>query len=224
MRKDAISDSDILVIKRRYKMETIDFSGRCLNCHKELSKEDMINRVPVCRECLSSFVDIIKTKVRDNSKQKFSDDVDNFTDFIFSSSKLMGLEDIVLIQVCFNIYMRVVKTMAKEDVTAAKKIFGDSRRFIGTEIEKLENIDSVDNKKNVNVSSNVFGKEDINSVFDRIINMVDDNIKKGHRSRYSEKCGEEDSEKCGEEDSKKCREEDSDIKSDSTPGKRIKID
>lgn len=122
-------------------MEIIDFGrkdGTCIKCHRELSTSEKISGMPICSKCISGLVDIIKDRISGDDLKEFSDNVSNFTDFISSSSKLMGLEDIVVVQVCFNVYMDMVRTMGKRNSFVAKKIFKDAKMFIDMELERLE--------------------------------------------------------------------------------------
>jgi len=122
-------------------MEIINLGGKdgmCIKCHRDLSTSEKRSMMPICNKCISWLIDIIKDKIGGDGIKEFSDDVSNFTDFISSSSKLMGLGDIVVIQVCFNVYMDMVATMGKKNPIIARKIFKDAKRFIEIELERFE--------------------------------------------------------------------------------------
>lgn len=120
-------------------MEIIDIDGQdgtCIKCHLNLSPEEKKRNVPICTKCITELVHIAKDTIDIDGLEEYSDDVSNFTDFVSSSARLMGLGDIVIIQVCFNIYMDMVGGLGNKSM--ARKIFNDARRFIDIELERLE--------------------------------------------------------------------------------------
>jgi hypothetical protein len=158
-------------------MENIDEnSGRCKNCNGELSEKDKRIGMPICAECIKKMVDIIKNNVSKNSLKKYSDDVDNFAKFISSSSKLMGLDYLVVVQTCFNVYMNTLRNLPKRELFLKEKILRDSKAFI--EIE-LENVELEKNESNDNDDDD--GKdESLKGLFDMLINRFDHVAKERH--------------------------------------------
>jgi len=143
-------------------------SGRCKNCNGELSEEDKRIGMPICTKCIKKMVDIIKNNVSKNSLKKYSDDVDNFAKFISSSSKLMGLDYLVVVQTCFNVYMNTLRNLPRRELFLKEKILRDSKAFIeieleNVELEKSENNDSTDDGKD----------ESLKGLFDMLINRLD---------------------------------------------------
>lgn len=122
-------------------MEIIDIGrkdGTCPKCHIELSTDEKRSRVPICTRCIAELAEIFKDNIDMDGIEEFSDNVTDFADFVSSSARLMGLEDIVVVQVCFNVYMDGVREMADSNPTMARRIFRDTKRFIDIELERLE--------------------------------------------------------------------------------------
>jgi hypothetical protein len=111
--------------------------GKCMKCHGNLSQEEKGRNLPICTKCITELKNIVKGSIDIDSLEEYSDDVSNFTDFVRSSAKLMGLGDVVIVQVCHNIFMDMVRGLGKKDRSMAKKIFNDTKRFIDEELEKL---------------------------------------------------------------------------------------
>ncbi len=155
-------------------METMDFGkqGICLKCGKKLDSEDEKRGLPICYQCTNDLAKYISDRIGKRGIQKFSDDTNNFTDFVVSSSKLMKIDDIGLIQTCFNIYMNTVKIIAKSNLHIAKIILNDTRRFIDIEIENFEKEDNIGN----NVGDNV--ELDVGNLFKEVMNRLGADIKK----------------------------------------------
>jgi hypothetical protein len=146
-------------------MKIIDIGekdGTCIICHVELSPDEKRSRVPICIKCMSDLADTIKGGIDinsidiDSALEEFSNDVSNFTDFVSSSASLMKLDDVVVVQVCFNIYMDTVRDIIDRNPNMARKIFSDARRFIDIELERLEDSGEDDGSKNGD-----WGKRDI---------------------------------------------------------------
>lgn len=80
-------------------------------------------------------------------KKEAKEEIDNFSHFIISSSKLFKLEDITAIQCCFNLFMTETRKLEK---TASRKIFRDAIKFMENELTKkrYEKRRSVFRKKN----------------------------------------------------------------------------
>lgn len=156
-------------------MEIIDIEGKdgkCIKCHLDLSPDEKKRRVPICTKCITEFVDIAKDDFDADALEEFSNDVRNFTDFVSSSSKLMGLGDIIVVQVCFNIYMDMVRGLASTNRSMARKIFSDARRFIDDELERLEDLGEVEYDKNGD-----FGNKDF---FEKIMGSMEKILKDYH--------------------------------------------
>jgi hypothetical protein len=132
---------ELFVNNGGHKMEIIDISGKggaCPKCHRDFNESEKRSKMPICAKCIMELVGVVKGGIDIDSIEEFSDNVSDFADFISSSSRLMGLDDIVVVQVCFNIYMDTVREVADRNPTMARKIFKDTRRFIDIELERLE--------------------------------------------------------------------------------------
>jgi len=110
----------------------------CSNCKGELSAKDKRVGMPICAKCINEIIDIAKNNISKRGIEKFSNDVDNFTKFISSSSMLMKLDYIVVVQACFNIFMNTLRDVNKIDLTCKHQILRDSKRFIELEIKNTE--------------------------------------------------------------------------------------
>jgi hypothetical protein len=132
-------------------MEIIDIGGKegtCPKCHVSLSAEEKRSRMPICVKCMTEIADTVTNSIDTDDIEEYSNDVSDFTDFVSSSARLMGLDDIVVIQVCFNVYMDGVRDVAERDSDMARKIFKDARRFIDIELERLEDAGEDDSNQN----------------------------------------------------------------------------
>lgn len=144
--------------------------GICSNCKGELSVEDKRVGMPICANCIKEIVEIARKNIGKRGVEKFSNDVDNFTNFISSSSMLMNLEYIVVIQACFNIFMTVLKDIQKIDLTTKEQILRDSKRFIELELKNTE-IEKERKKKidEIKEDIEVHGKD----IFDMLVGGID---------------------------------------------------
>jgi hypothetical protein len=131
-------------------MEIIDIGGKegtCSKCHVGLSAEEKRSGMSICVKCMTELADMVTNSIGTDDIEEYSNNVSDFTDFVSSSARLMGLDDIVIIQVCFNIYMDGVRDVADRDPNMARKIFKDARRFIDIELERLEDSGEDDSNK-----------------------------------------------------------------------------
>ena len=112
--------------------------GICSNCKGKLSEEDKRVGMPICVNCIKEIIEIARKNIGKHGPEKFSNDVDNFTNFISSSSMLMKLDNIVVIQACFNIFMTVLRDIQKIDLSVKEQILRDSKRFIELELKNTE--------------------------------------------------------------------------------------
>lgn len=215
-------------------MEIINFGGKdgmCLKCHRDLSISEKRSGMPICSKCASGLVDIIKDVIHGDDIREFSHDVSNFTDFISSSSKLMGLDDIVVIQVCFNVYMDMVGTIGRRNPIVAKKIFKDAKRFIDIELERLEDsgedeLDGFDKDKEEDSFGKTIGRlNDLMSYYNVLDNKKYNIDHKKEESEDDESDGSEYDDKNKEESKIEDNEHREDNNKDCKKGsKRIKID
>ncbi len=193
----------------------------CLKCRRKLSEEDKSHKIPICSQCIADLVDIISNKMDINSIKEFSDDVNNFTDFIMSSYKLMKMNKIVLIQVCFNIYMSTVKNMAEINPSASKKIFEDAKGFIDVELERIENKKYV--RDDNDFGSERLGEEGIKNLFEEVMSRLDTIAMTDRRKDGKDGVVEESDSR--NDDNGITGDNISDNKDhDKTTGKRIKVD
>jgi len=194
-------------------MEIIDFGrkdGTCLKCHRDLSVSEKRSGMPICGKCASGLADIIKGMINGDDLKEFSEDVSNFTDFITSSSKLMGLEDIVVIQVCFNIYMSMTRGMGRKNPIIAKKIFEDAKEFIDMELERLEKPERHERGVGDIFGKDKYGEED---PFGEMVSRLNDIMRK-HNVADNKNDNIENKKDTGGEDIGNIKEGDADNKKD----------
>lgn len=139
----------------------------CARCKNDLTEEEKDMGIPVCQNCIELLVGTVTDKFKRSEGKKFEEDVDNFSRFIISSGKLFRLDDIVIVQCLFNIFMSEVVHLENNNLALSQKIFRDSIKFIERELEKIE-------EKKKGRSSNPS---------DSMISAIDELIKKGMKSR-----------------------------------------
>lgn len=145
---------------------------KCSNCKEELSEEDKKVGMPICVNCIKQIIAIARNNIRKDSANKYVNDVDNFTNFISSSSMLMKLDYIVVVQACFNIFMNTLKNIEKIDLSDREQILRDSKRFIDVEIENTEIEKDIKKKKDENNKELELSAK---GIFDMLMNGVDIN-------------------------------------------------
>lgn len=155
-------------------------SDRCKNCNGELSEKDKVIGMPICSVCIKKMAEIIKDNASKRGLKKYSDDVDNFSKFISSSSKLMGLDYLVVVQTCFNVYMNTLRNLPKRELFLKEKILRDSKSFIEIELENVEleksaNNDNDDHDDGIDKS--------LKGLFDLLIGKLDYMSELGHDAK-----------------------------------------
>ena len=196
-------------------MENFGMPTICIKCKNSLTDKEKEKGLPLCQYCIGSLTDTIMGKMRGLGEKKIEEDVDNFSRFILSSGNLFKLDEITIIQCCFNIFMRETTELEDKDLTVSEKIFTDAIHFMERELDKIED------KKTI--SENPNGK--FFSMFDEIIkkgmksgNGSEDNIikdkEKDNEDNKKEENKKEDKEKDNEDNKK----------NDTSSNKRIKID
>jgi DNA-directed RNA polymerase subunit RPC12/RpoP len=142
----------------------------CVKCGNDLIEEEKKMGLPLCQNCIGSLTDNIMGKIRKSDEKRIEQEVDNFTRFILSSGKLFRLDDITIIQCCFNIFMRETTGLEDKKLAISQKIFRDAIMFMERELENIN--DKMNNRDDRHTSS---GK-------DRMMSMIDELIQKGMKS------------------------------------------
>lgn len=143
-------------------------SAICVKCRKSLTDEEKKMGLPLCQSCISSLTDIL---IRKSDEKKIEQDVDNFTRFILSSGKLFKLDDVTIIQCCFNIFMRETTELEDKNLAISHKIFRDAIKFMERELENIN--DKMNNRDDKHASS---------TGDDNLVSMIDELIQKGMKS------------------------------------------
>lgn len=143
----------------------------CVKCRNVLTDEEKKMGLPLCQDCIGSLTDTIMGKIRRSDEKKIEQEVDNFTRFISSSRKLFKLDNITIIQCCFNIFMRETKELGDKNLIISQKIFRDAIEFIERELENID--DKMDNRDDKHSSS---------AGNDNLVSMIDELIQKGMKS------------------------------------------
>jgi hypothetical protein len=152
-------------------MEIPGMPSACIKCGDGLTDEEKKMGMPLCQNCISSLTNIIIGKIRKSDEKKIEQDVDNFTKFILSTGKLFKLDDIAIIQCCFNIFMRETTELEDKNLAISEKIFRDSTKFIERELE------NIDDKVN-----NLYDEHKSSPGNDHLVSMIDDLIQKGMKN------------------------------------------
>lgn len=215
-------------------MEMPGMPSTCIKCRNSLTDEEKKMGLPLCQDCIGSLTDTIMGKIRKSDEKKIEQEVDNFSRFISSSGKLFKLDNIAIIQCCFNIFMRETKELEDKNLIISQKIFRDAIEFIERELENID--DNVDNRDDKRASS---------AGNDNLVSMIDELIQKGMKSGNGadsstiegiEKCIDEGMGKGKEKDKEDEKNKDDNKKEDrkgpkkkkdsgsSSSNKRIKID
>ncbi len=143
----------------------------CMKCEKSLTDDEKKMGLPLCQNCIGSLTDILTGKIRKSDEKKIEQEVDNFTRFILSSGKLFKLDDITVIQCCFNIFMRETTELEDKNLAISQKIFRDAIKFMERELENIN--DKMNNLDDRSTSS---------SCNNHLVSIIDDMIQKGMKS------------------------------------------
>lgn len=146
-------------------MEMPRMPAICLKCRNDLTDEEKKMGIPLCQDCIDSLTSTIKENIIKSDEKKIEQEVDNFTRFISSSGKLFKLDNITIIQCCFNIFMNETKELKYKNLIISQKIFRDSIKFIERE---LENINDKMNDRNDKRASSA-DKNNLISTIDKLI-------------------------------------------------------
>lgn len=130
---------------------------KCVKCENKLSEEEKKIGLPLCQKCIDSLLNVVKDRFQKTESRRYENDVENFTKYILSSGGLFKLEDIVIIQGVFNVFMNKLSTFAHKNPTIARKIFEDSIRFIKRELDDLDSKKS--NEKFISIIDELLKKE-----------------------------------------------------------------
>lgn len=173
-------------------------SAICIKCRKDLTDDEKKMGLPLCQDCISSLTNILMGKIRKSDEKKIEQEVDNFTRFILSSGKLFKLDNITIIQCCFNIFMRETTELEDKNLAISHKIFRDAIEFIERELE------NINNKMN-----NIDDRHTSSTGGDNLVSMIDELIQKGMKSgNGADSSTIEDIEKCIDEGMGKGKERD----------------
>ncbi len=152
-------------------MEMPGMPSACIKCRKDLTDDEKKMGLPLCQGCIGSLTDTIIGKIRKSDEKKIEQEVDNFTRFILSSGKLFKLDDITIIQCCFNIFMRETTELEDKNLDMSHKIFRDAIKFMERELDNIN--DKMNNRDDRPTSS---------PGNDHLVSMIDDMIQKGMKS------------------------------------------
>lgn len=180
-------------------MDMPGMSTICIKCRNSLTDDEKKMGLPLCQNCIRSLTDTIMGKIRKSDEKKIEEDVDNFSRFILSSGKLFKLDDVTIIQCCFNIFMRETTELEDENLAISHKIFKDAIKFMEREFEKINN--KMNNRDDKHISSH--GN-------DHLVSMIDHLIQKGMKSGNGANSTIEGIEKCIDEGMDKEKEKEAD--------------
>ena len=156
-------------------MENFGIPTICIKCKNNLTEKEKEMGLPLCQHCIGSLTDTIMGKMKGLGEKKIEEDVENFSRFISSSGNLFKLDDITIIQCCFNIFMRETTELEDKNLAISEKIFTDAIKFMERELDNIED------KKATSENPN-----------DKFLSMFDDIIKKGMRSGNGSDDGSDD--------------------------------
>jgi hypothetical protein len=204
-------------------MEMPEISTVCVKCKRNLTDEERKIGLPLCQNCIGSLTDSIMGKIRKSDEKRIEQEVDNFSRFILSSGELFKLDDITVIQCCFNIFMRQTTELEDKNLIISRKIFSDAIKFMERELE------NINNKMNNDRSTSSTGNNNLVSMIDKLIQK---GMKSGNGADNStiegiEKCIDEGMGKIKEkyrEDSKKEDSKKEDSKKEDKKGRKKKTD
>ncbi len=128
----------------------------CARCKNDLTEEEKVIGIPICQDCIDSLVSNITDTVKASEKRKIEKNVEDFARFILSSGNLFNLDQITILQCCFNIFMRETVGLKDKNLSISEKIFKDAVKFIEKELNS---------KKNISDNPNV----EMMSLFDELI-------------------------------------------------------
>ena len=149
-------------------------SSVCVKCRNSLTDEEKKMGLPLCQNCISSLTDTIMGKIRKSDKKMIEQEVDNFSRFISSSGNLFKLDDITVIQSCFNIFMCGTTELEDKNLATSHKIFRDAIKFMERELENIN--DKMDNRDDKHDDKHTY------SPGNDLVSMIDDLIQKGMKS------------------------------------------
>ena len=165
-------------------MEEIGIPTMCVKCQNNLTDKEKEMGLPLCQNCIGSLTDTIMGKMKGLGEKKVIEDVDNFSKFILSSGNLFRLDDITIIQCCFNIFMRKTTELEDKNLAISEKIFTDAIKFMERELDNIED-------KSANTEN------------PRFLSMFDEIIMKGMKSGNGSEDGIDKDNKKEEKDKEK---------------------
>jgi len=146
-------------------------SAICIKCRRDLTDDEKKMGLPLCQDCIGSLTDTIMGKIGKSGEKKIEQEVDNFTRFVLSSGKLFKLDDITIIQCCFNIFMRETTELEDKNLVASHKIFSDAIKFMERELENINDEMNDHDDRHTSSPGN-----------DHLVSMIDDMIQNGMKS------------------------------------------
>lgn len=155
-------------------MQSSELPSVCIKCGNNLTDTDKEIGLPLCQNCIDSLTSNIMGKMKVLGEKKIEQEVDHFTRFISSSGHLFGLDDITILQCCFNIFMKKTVEMEDKNLVVSGKIFSDAIKFIEKELEDIEIRKTMSGKAN-----------------DKFISMFD-GMRRGNGSEDKEGKGDKD--------------------------------
>lgn len=158
----------------------------CMKCHNDLNDDEKAVGMPLCQNCIESIVSGIKKKIAGVEEKKMKVQLENFSRYIISSGKLMGIDDITIMLACFDTFMNKTVDLKDNDIIFAEKIFTHAAEFINGELEKIK-----------------IGKESIIVSNDSLAIFVDDLMKRSDNVKDGDSKEKKESKKEGKDPGKR---------------------
>jgi hypothetical protein len=106
----------------------------CIKCGNNFTEREKEIGIPLCQKCICLLTEIVKKKIRKSDENNMGQDIYDFSTFILSSGKLFKLDNMSVIQCCFNIFMSESKKLGG---SISQNILRDALKFIEKELENI---------------------------------------------------------------------------------------
>ena len=164
----------------------------CVKCKNSLTDKEKEMGLHLCQDCIGSLTDIIMGKMRGLGEKKIEKDVDNFSRFILSSGNLFKLDDLTIIQCCFNIFMKETTELEDKSLAISEKIFTDAIMFMERELDNIEDKKAISgNPKFLSTFDNIIKKGMKSGNGSEVEDKKEDNKKEEKEDKKEEKKKEE---------------------------------
>jgi len=108
-----------------------------------LSESQKIKDSYVCSKCVEDTTKIVEKLMNNknlNEKEEMKEKTDSFTDYILSSSYLFNLDNVTIIQSCFNMYDAATENLSETNPKLTKYILKNSIIELERKLHDLEKI------------------------------------------------------------------------------------